>query len=244
MMALFSRSAVSLFAAVLVLAHATPAAAQKVRPAPAARPSAAWSDTIPPEEPPPPGPPLPAAEADAVRAVLRDYVAATQRGDGAAAARLVTRETREYYARMARMAVSAPEVQVRAAPLMERMMILMYRHRVPAAELRRLSADAAFAYTIDHGWVSGNEDADPLLSAAGVFGERDRAVLRDGNGEDVHFLREDGAWRWDMMPTLVAASTTFAPDPDSGMTEDEFVMFVLRFSNGRDPSPDIWQPLP
>lgn len=222
MMTLSIRSLLSIALGALVLAHGAPAAAQEVEP--------------------PPYPPLSAAETEAVRAAARGYIDAARRRDGAAAARLVSRETRAYYARMAAMAVSAPEAQVRAAPLMERMMILMYRHRVPAGELRTLAGDAAFAYTIDEGWVDGDAE-DPILSGGEGFGEGDRAVLRQG-GEDVYFVREDGGWRMDMMPTILAASTALAPDPDSGMTEDEFVMFVLKYSNGRDPSPDIWQPLP
>lgn len=216
--------------AALVLAHAAKAAAQ---------------DTIPqPEDFSGRGDvPLPQAEADAVRAAARDYIAAAHGRDGAAAARLVSRETRAHYARLARLAVSAPEAQVRAAPLMERLMILMYRHRVPAADLRGLAGDAAFAYTIDEGWVSGDADGGPDVSQVPVYGKDDHAVLGDGEAA-VYFIREDGAWRWDMMPTVRAASATLAPPPDSGMTEDEFVMFVLKYSSGRDPSPDIWRPLP
>ncbi|HEU4884023.1 MAG TPA: hypothetical protein VFT45_17310 [Longimicrobium sp.] len=215
-------------AAVLVLAHVTPAAAQ---------------DTIPPDEPGPPYPALAPAEAQAVRAAAQAYISAAGSREGTAAARLVSRGTRDYYARMAQLAVSAPETQVRAAPLMERMMILMYRHRVPAADLRALAGDAAFAYTIDEGWVAQDAEAGGVLAEAEVYGEGDQAVIWMG-GDGVYFRREDGGWRWDMTPTLLAASTTMAPPPDSGMTEDEFVMFVLKYSNGRDPSPDIWQPLP
>jgi hypothetical protein len=226
-MALSYRSAPFMAVAALLLAYGAPAAAQKVAPAAG----------------PPPYPPLSATETDAVRAAARDYIAAVDARDGAAAARLVTRETRAYYARMAALAVTAPEAQVRAASLIERMMILMYRHRVPAADLRALAGDAAFAYTIDEGWVAQDAEARRVLSEADVYGEGDQAVIW-GGGEGVYFRREDGGWRWDMMPTILAASTSLAPPPDSGMTEDEFVMFILKYSNGRDPSPDIWRPLP
>jgi hypothetical protein len=225
MMPLSIRSALSMAVAALVLAYAAPAPAQ---------------DTIPPEDFAAAYPPLPQAEADAVRAVARDYIAAAHRRDGAAAARLVSRETRAYYTGLAQLAVSAPEARVRAAPLVERVMILMFRHRVPAGELRTLAGDAVFAYTVDNGWVTVDVE-DPILTGTQAYGTRDRAVLRD-RGEDVHFLREDGGWRWDMMPTIQAASTELAAN--AGMTEDEFVLFVLKYSDGRDPSPDIWQPLP
>lgn len=227
MTSLSVRSALSMAVAALVLAFAAPASAQ---------------DTIPGEDFS--GYPLlPKVEAEAVRAVARDYIAAARQRDGTAAARLVSRETREYYARMAAMAVSAPEAQVRAAPLMERIMILMYRHRVPAGELRSLAGDAAFAYTIDQGWVSKDAEEDPDLSGVDVFGGADHAIMGEGP-ETIFFVKEDGGWRWDMMRTIQAASTSLAPPPGSGMTEDDFVMYILKYSNGRDPSPRIWRPLP
>jgi hypothetical protein len=237
MMVLSLRSALSTAVAVLVMAHGAPAAAQKTRPAPAEPPPA----QVPPETPPP-YPPLEGADAQAIRGVVREYQQAVARRDGAAAARLVTRDTRGYYGRMRDMAVAAPEAQVRAAPLMERLMILMYRHRVAAGELRALPADSAFAYTIRAGWLAGDAD-DDVASQGQIFGQDDRAILRI-EGEDVHFLREGGVWRWDMVPTLMAASEAFAPDPDSGMTEDEFVIFVLEQGTGQPVSPRIWQPLP
>jgi hypothetical protein len=210
-----------LSAAVLCLAHGAPAAAQ-------------------PGDPP--YPPLAGADAEAIRAVVREYQQAASRRNGAATSRLVTRDTRGYYARMRDLAVHAPEGAVRALPLLDRVMVLMYRHRVPADELRAMVFDSAFAYTIDSGWVS-SDLVEEVASQGEIYGEGDQAILRLG-GEDIHFLREDGAWRWDMVPMLQAASAEFAPDPDSGMTEDELVMFVLKYSNGTDPSPGIWQPLP
>lgn len=186
--------------------------------------------------------PVTPADAEAIRGVVREYQRAADRRDGAAAARLVTRDTRAWYGRMRDMAVSAPEAQVRAAPMMERFTVLLYRHRVPAAELRALPADSAFGYTIRAGWVAGHAEED-VASRAEIHGEGDRATLRLG-GEDTHFRREEGVWRWDMMPNLLAASEEFAPDPESGMTEDEFVIFVLEHSNGEAVSPRIWQPLP
>jgi hypothetical protein len=214
------RSRLPAVLALLVLACGAPAAAQ---PAPQA-----------------PYPPLPEAEADAVRQVLREYVDAVARGDGEAAARLVTRGTRGYYARMRDMAVSAPEAEVRAMPLMERFSILMMRHFIPPDDLRALTGDAVFAYTIAHGWL-GEEGARMPPEPLEVYGEGGRAVIRAGDS-DLPFVREDGAWRWDMLAVIQAAGASLAPEP--GMTEDEFVIAVLEGSSGRKVPPTIWQPLP
>ncbi|HEX8275338.1 MAG TPA: hypothetical protein VF615_22080 [Longimicrobiaceae bacterium] len=218
-----------------------PAGAQKSR-NPAGRPPQVMM--IPPEEPPPPYPPLDGAEAEAVRAAMYGYKTAVVRRDGAAAARLVTRRSRDYFARMRDMAVFAPEAQVRAAPPMDRLVILTLRHRVPADELRALTGDAVFAYTIDHGWVGSDAARRPPGRIEGeVFGEGDRAILREGF-QDTQFVREDGAWRWDMLRLFEEAGAPKVPGGPGGMTEDEFLISTLETSSGRKVSPSVWQPLP
>ena len=208
-----------------------------------AAPCRAQTSGLPPVEPgPPPGyRPMPAAEAAAVRAVLQGYLEAVRRNDGVAAARAVTRDTRAYYARMRDLAMTAPEAQVRALPLMDRLSVLMYRHRVPADVLRTLTGDAAFAHTISEGWVARTATGQ-WSATAPVFGNGDRAIVRDG-GIDVQMVREEGAWRWDMMPILQAASTQFAASLPAGMKEDDFILFVLSNATGHPVSPTVWQPV-
>ena len=201
-----------------------------------AAPSRAQTRAVPPGYRP-----MPAAEAQAVRAVLQGYFAAVLRRDGAAATQAVTRETRAYYARMRDLALTAPEAQVRALPLMDRVSVLMYRHRVPADVLRTLAGDAAFAHTVSEGWVARTVSGQPSPTAA-VFGSGDRAILREG-GMDLRMVREEGAWRWDMMPVIRAASAQFAAILPAGMTENEFILFVLRDATGRPASPTVWQPV-
>jgi hypothetical protein len=209
----------------------------------AAAPGRAQTSGHPPEEPgPPPGyTQMPAAEAQAVLAVLRGYLDAVRRHDGAAATQAVTRATRAYYAQMRDLAMTAPEAQVRALPLMDRVSVLMYRHRASPDVLRTLTGDAAFAHTISDGWVARTADWEPSATAR-VLGNGDRAIVRDGV-TNVQMVREEGAWRWDMMPIIQAASAQFAANLPAGMTEDEFVLFVLSNASGRPASPSVWQPV-
>jgi hypothetical protein len=185
--------------------------------------------------------PLPAAEAEAVRSVLQRYLQAVRRHDGAAAAQAVSRDTRAYYARMRDLSITAPEATVRALPLIDRVSVLMYRHRVPAGVLRTLTGDSAFAHTVSDGWVDATANWQPSATAP-VFGNGDRAIVREG-GMDVQMVREEGAWRWDMTPVIQAASTQFTATIPAGMTQDEFVLLVLRSATGRPASPTVWQPV-
>jgi hypothetical protein len=201
-----------------------------------AAPCRAQTDSVPPGFTP-----LPAAEAEAVRAVLRGYLDAVRRRDGAAAVPAVTRDTRGYYARMRDLAMTAPEAEVRALPLMDRISVLMFRHRVPAGVLRTLTGDAVFAYTISEGWVEQPSQLQVPATAV-VFGSGDRAIIRDGE-MGIQMLREEGAWRWDMTPVIQAANTEFAANLPAGMTEDDFIFFVLGSVSGRPASPSVWQPV-
>jgi len=222
-------SAALLALALLLIAGATPCRAQ-------------ISGALPPEEPAdtPAFPPLPAAEAEAVHAALRAYISAVVRRDGAAAVQAVTRGTRGYYAHARDLALTATEPEVRAAPLMDRVSILMYRHRVPAEVLRRIAGDSAFAHTISAGWVAAPAGQPP--TGGPVLGRGDRAVIRD-RGASMQFLREDGAWRWNMMPLIQSMSRELAASLPTGMTEEQFIFRMLEMSTGRPASPSIWQPV-
>ncbi|HKP76191.1 MAG TPA: hypothetical protein VJT67_11750 [Longimicrobiaceae bacterium] len=208
-----------------------------------AAPCRAQTGALPPEEPglPPGYVRLASAQSDSVLAVLRGYLDAIHRHDGAAATQAVTRGTRAYYAQMRDLALTAPEAKVRSLPLMDRLSVLMYRHRVAPEVLRTLTGDAAFAHTISDGWVdrTARQGSFPTLE---VYANGDQALLRDG-ALQIRMVREDGAWRWDMMPMIRSASAEFAGSIPAGMKEDEFIFLVLSNSNGLPVSPSVWQPV-
>jgi len=198
----------------------------------------AQAGRLPPEEPgPPPGfTAMPAAGADSVRAVLRGYLEAVRSHDGTAAARLVTRGTRAYYAQMRDLAMTASEAKVRDLALIDRLSVLMLRHRVPPDVLRTLTGDSVFAYTISDGWVQAPA-ADPPAPTL-VFANGDRAMMKL-EGLFLQMQREEGAWRWDMLP-VIRSDAMRVPD---GMKEEDFISLVLQTSNGRPMTPSVWQPV-
>lgn len=174
---------------------------------------------------------------------MHGYIDALRRHDGAAGVRAVSRGTRDHYARMRDLALTAPEAQVRALPLMDRAAVLMYRHRVPPAVLRTLEGDSAFAYTIRDGWVDQTAPREPPAIEE-LWGKGDRAVVQGGLAAGVEFVREDGVWRWDMVPVLRTSGEQFTRQLPAGMTEDDFVYLVLRHATGRAADPTtIWKPV-
>lgn len=231
------KASIALLGALLVTTLPAPAPSQTGKLSPAAQ-------QPPPEPAPRPMPEgytrLPAREAEAIREVIRGYAAAVQRRDGLAAAQAVTRGTRAYYARMRDLALTASETKTRGLPLMDRFSVLMYRHRV-SPQVRAISGDSAFAHTISEGWVAQTMGSGPIPTMDEVWGGGDRALIRDG-ATDIHLQREDGAWRWDMMPLIRIMSEQFAANLPGGMKEDEFIFYVLTYANGQPVSPTIWQP--
>lgn len=232
------KASIALLGALLVTTLPAPAPSQTGKLPPAAQ-------QPPPEPAPRPMPEgytrLPAQEAEAIREVIRGYAAAVQRSDGLAAAQAVTRGTRAYYARMRDLALTASETKTRGLPLMDRFSVLMYRHRVSPQVLRAISGDSAFAHTISEGWVAQTMGSGPIPTMGEVWGGGNRALIRDG-ATDIHLQREDGAWRWDMMPLIRIMSEQFAANLPGGMKEAEFIFYVLTYSNGQPVSSTIWQP--
>ena len=102
-------------------------------------------------------------------------------------------------------------------------------------------------YAVAQGWIDKDGAASIRLGDFAVKGDFASGGLL-GNGGEVspfrlEFLREDGEWRLDLAEMLKIAR--FGIDyavQQTGMSEEEFLLFVLEYSSGRKPGPEIWSP--
>lgn len=223
------------FAVALLATFAAPAAAQDDLPA--------W---MAPEDTTSP-PPYPRVDSVAVVGFVDEVLAynrATYANDGAEAARWVTRASLDHYARLARLAVHATEAELRAGRPADLFMVLLLRHEAPPAMLRTLSGDSVLAFLV-------RRDIAPAPrtgSRKPVWGNDEVRVARAG-GTDFYYRREDGRWKWDMMPLVEAGNVRFEKElleiaqSDTPMTAEEYMFHMLHIFSDRPVPSTIWQPL-
>lgn len=190
-----------------------------------------------------------AAKADpaAVERSFEAYRQAVLSGDGAAAAEVVTSRSHAFYKSLADYALTLDREGLARLHVTERLTVMQLRHSVDPQVIARMSGKDLVASAVNSGWIGKGRMADLRLGAYDVRGELASVPVLDQNGEagpiTLHFLKEEGKWRLDLVSVLaISRGTMDYVILQSGMTEDEFVLFALEYNSGRKPGPEIWDP--
>jgi hypothetical protein len=203
--------------------------------------------------PAPTSTPAPAAPVDAapdagvgVRASFASYKAAAVGGDGSGAASFVDRTTVAYYDEALRLARTAPESEVRGLPLVDRLVVLSIRQRIPVAVLRGLDGRRLVASGVAEGWIGRQGPEHMELGEVSVNGDvADAPVLVDGRPSEFafRFRREPAGWRLDLTSVHPATEQALqAAITQSGLEADRFMEAALQQATGRPVDPSIWSP--
>jgi hypothetical protein len=174
------------------------------------------------------------------------YKAALLAGDGAAAAGVVDADTLAYYGKMKRLALTAPAAVVKRQPIMDRLMIVVLRHRVAVKDLRAMSPRKMIEHGVEQGWIGKESMADIELGKITVRGERATGqMVRGGKPMPVEFAfrREAGSWRLNLQALMdVGGSALSQVARAQKISEDQLIVSLVESVSGRPVPATIWNP--
>ena len=183
---------------------------------------------------------------EAVRQSFAEYKRAVMADDGAAAAGQLSAATVQWYGKMQDLALHGSKEEVEQLGPLEKIQVLAFRQRVPADELRAMSPRQLVAYSVTHGWVgkvgTGRSELGPVTASSDTAVAN---VLLGGkdSGKQYHFVREDGRWLFNQLPTLEESDDELkAAAAQRGMPVDQFVQALIESGSGKKITPDLWQP--
>lgn len=194
----------------------------------------------------------------AVRLVWEQMENAYQMRDGVAAVSLMTARSFPYYERLMRIAVGGTRDEIRALTAIERMGVLMMRHRAGAVDMANLGGDGRgyVRMSTQNGWWE-SEDRDWIrLGEVVIDSDYARArVIEDGvkTGYWYQFVREDdsgqpspnGIWKLDDPESDVFLNAMIARQAQAeGMSEDDFLIAWEEEDTGSVVRRDIWDKPP
>jgi len=194
--------------------------------------------------------PLPAAaqeEAAAVRDSFLFYKTAILTGDGETAAELVTQRTHALYRGFADSALTLDKPGLDALHVMDRISVMQLRHQMTRRQLESMSGEEIVAYAVDNGWIGKDGAARLQVGDFTVDGSFATAPILGADGKEtllrMRFAREDGVWRLDLVEMMALTRVAIAQAiRQTGLSEDEFILFALEATSGRRPGPEIWNP--
>ena len=183
---------------------------------------------------------------EAVRQSFAEYKRAVMAGDGAAAVGQLSAATVQWYGKMQDVALHGSKEEVEQLGPLQKIQVLAFRQRVPADELRTMSQRQLVAYSVAYGWVgkvgTGRSALGTVTASSGTAVAN---VLLGGkdSGQQYHFVREDGRWLFNQLPTLEASEDGLkAAAAQRGMPVDQFVQALIESGLGKKITPDLWQP--
>jgi hypothetical protein len=178
----------------------------------------------------------PAALADdGVAAAFEGYRQAVLEGRGAAAGVLVSADSRAFYdvARLAALDADGPDLD--HLTMTEGLLALRLRAALKPDQLRGLDGGGVIAATAARGMI-GVGTGGIRLAPAEIYGDHAVAEQLDGAGHPTgvwwRFVREDGAWRINLRPSLEAGDALLqARLQASGLSRADFLKQLA--TNGR-----------
>lgn len=202
-------------------------------------PAAALAEALGPVEPEGP-------EAEAVRETFEHYRRALLAEDGESAAGLVSTNTLEAYQRYRDLALTGSEDAVKELSMVERMQVLLLRHRIEPDALEMMTGRGTFAHAVDEAWVGSGGIQRLQIHRVTVRGDEANANVGMGpapSPELFRFTKEEGEWRFDLMPSLTSAEGALQQMAAArGIEENEFLLGMIGSMSGEPATEALWQP--
>ncbi|WP_193370618.1 hypothetical protein [Pelagibius marinus] len=191
--------------------------------------------------------PAAAEPVDDVKESFLTYKTAILEADGAAAAKVVTQNSRDYFRDLADQALTLDRAGLHDIHLTDRLYAMLLRHKLDRSRLQQMSGGEVVSYAVDNGWIGRNGASQLRLGHYEIEGDHANGTILRPDGLKspfrMEFVKEDGRWLLDLVALMKLTRTAFEyAVQQSGLSEDEFVLLMLEQGTGVKPGPEIWSP--
>lgn len=186
-------------------------------------------------------------ESNLVKQTFFGYKAAILNDDGDTAYDLVDKNTKEWYSKTLDRVMHWERDQIMQLGTIDKMQVIIIRHRIPKEELLQMSSESLFKYAVNNGWVGKNAVSGIEIGKVDIQGEFATGVVRS-DGQDsplrFHFYKEDDSWHIDLTEMNKWGEAAFvAQIEQSGLTEIDYIFRITQVISGKPVQSDIWNPL-
>lgn len=178
-----------------------------------------------------------------VRKNFESYSNALINGKGEEAVNYVDSHTLQYYNDIVEQARDADSLKVESLPLLDKIMVLLVRHRVTKEDLLKFDGKALFIYAINNGMIDKNGPTNLKLGTVTI--EKDTAkgqISFKGVEYPVYlnFYKEIGQWKYDLTSSFAMGKTALQKYADE-FGEKLLINMMLNADKEHKPSPTIWR---
>ncbi|MCP5004767.1 MAG: hypothetical protein GY941_12630 [Planctomycetes bacterium] len=182
-----------------------------------------------------------------VRVAFNNYKNAILNQDGIKAAKYVSTSTIEYYGKIMKFALTGKRDEVRTLSTIDKMMVILLRHRIEAKELSKMTPEKLFVHSVDNGWIGKDSVINSDIGEITESSNNATAVsINYGKKTPLkyQFVKENDQWKLDWTAVMPISDKSFKQAIEtSNLDEDEYIIKILESISGKKLSEDIWQPL-
>jgi len=179
--------------------------------------------------------------------VFDSYKTSILNDKGEEAVNYVDSRTIKYYSDMLDLARNADSVKIEKLSVLDKIMVFSIRHRTAREELLSFDGKSLLIYAIKSGMVGKNSVMNNSIGEVtidGDFAKGQLVVNKQITPINFHFYKEDDQWKIDLTSLFPVSEVALKKMvDDSGQKEDQFIFSILKMLTGREPGPEIWQPV-
>lgn len=166
--------------------------------------------------------------------------------DGDTAVTFLSNATIHEYQRYVDWALTAEQQELESLSFINRMQVIILRHRIPLETLRSLDGRSAIIYAVDRDWIGKDSVIRTKVGKIEITDNRATSEVIIGGQKAPNrfqFRYEGDSWKFDLISLLRDSNTAMkGAAKQAGLSEDEFLFTILESISGEKVDESIWMP--
>lgn len=180
-----------------------------------------------------------------VRKSQEKYTTAILNDNGAEAVKYVDSRTITYYTDILEASLHADSLAIEGMSILDKMMVLLIRHRISAEELLSFDGTSLLIHAINLGMVGKSGASGIEIGKVTIKGNYAAAEIISRGKKlpyTYDFYKEEKKWKIDLTSSFPAVSLAFQQLIESSeRDENEFIFQLMQLSSGKPVDPSVWQ---
>ncbi|KOY85999.1 hypothetical protein AD998_07455 [bacterium 336/3] len=190
-----------------------------------------------------------ARDKKAIQLCLNKYLETTQASNGLEAIKYIDKQSIAYYDNIVKLTKTADSTTISNLKFLDKFFVLGARHLFKKEDILTMNGENLFILLVANDMV-GDEEKTSNVLVQNIKIEKNHAtgeVLMDKKGKvTISFNKINNEWKFNLLSTFSIAEEEFKniiSQLDDSMSEDDFLVLLLKESNQKEPSKDIWKPI-
>lgn len=181
-----------------------------------------------------------------VKKTFDAYKSAILNDKGEEAVEQVDTKTITYYGNILEKVKTADSLQIDKLSLMDKLIVLVIRHRIPKEEIMTTNGKQLLVTAIKMGMVGKSSVINNevgVVKVNGNFASGELLVRGQKTPLAFEFHKESGAWKLDLTALFPAGEAAFHQMvKQSGEPENEYLLSLIELTTSKEPEAEVWVP--